>query len=124
MDLICPVCGEPWEHDSLHEEAGARFTEAKGFDYKELMRREPDSDKRQRMYDPFWKAVSSEFRTKGCRALEKGFGPQSHCQPGASDDGTRDKTFNLTRTEAASALYDMLGDDMDGAASMLDEMGF
>jgi len=27
MDIICPKCGEPWEHDMLHE-AGLPYEEA------------------------------------------------------------------------------------------------
>ncbi len=27
MDIICPICGEPWEHDMLHE-SGLPYEEA------------------------------------------------------------------------------------------------
>jgi hypothetical protein len=32
--------------------------------------------------------------------------------------------FGLTKAEAASAMYDLLGDDIDGAAAMLDDLNW
>lgn len=125
MDLYCSKCGEPWEFDSLHEEAQARY----GIPYH-LPNPDPfyagpkeknpeyDEDAYQRVY----KVVSSEFRSKGCVALNTAFST-SECAP-EGDNAERDRTFGLTRSEAAGALYDILGDDMDGAAAMLEDMGF
>lgn len=89
MDLYCCKCGEPVEHDMLHDVA-----KATGNTYAE---------------------VASDYRVNGCTALG-----MTHNRP--RED--RDEVFNLTPQEASAALYDMLGDDMDGAAAMMEDMGF
>lgn len=113
MDIICRVCGEPWEHDCLHDVAGADFAKAEGMTYKEYMAIEPDSRVREAKYSPFYKNVLHAFQSEGCKALESEYGPQNHCVPKESK-----------RTAAASAMYDLLGDDMDGAASMLADLDY
>jgi hypothetical protein len=64
-----------------------------------------------------FKDVSREFRSKGCEALglPACAGPPSEAT---------DSTYGLRPQEAASALYDLLGDDVDGAAAMLEDMGY
>lgn len=84
MDLYCGTCGEPWDNDSLHEEAAER-----GSDYR---------------------TVAADFRMAGCNALSTAFGPQ-FCGPRDTE-----------RAAVASAMYDLLGDDMDGAAAMMDDL--
>jgi hypothetical protein len=59
--------------------------------------------------------VAADFRVRGCEAIES-----SHSKASTETD----KGFGLTRQEAAGALYDLLGDDMDGAAAMLEYMVF
>jgi hypothetical protein len=93
MDIYCSHCGEPWDNDSLHDEA-----EASGRSYTEVAR---------------------NFRIDGCPALAVAYGA-SCSTPSTSTD----RTFGLTRQEASAALYDLLGDDMDGAAAMMEDMGF
>jgi hypothetical protein len=83
MDLICPRCTEPWDFDSLHEEA----------------------DESDRTYAQ----VAADFRTRGCLALETAFGAME-CKP-----------VNNLRSMVADAMYDLLGDDMDGAAAMMED---
>lgn len=53
MDLFCKRCGEPWDNDSLHEEAALSG----------------------RTYDQ----VAADFRARGCQALTE-FGPL-RCEP-------------------------------------------
>lgn len=60
--------------------------------------------------------VAADFRSRGCAAL--GWGSCS--EPSEETD----RHYGLRPQDAASALYDLLGDDMDGAASMLEDMGF
>lgn len=50
--------------------------------------------------------VTRDFAVRGCEAL----GDTHNMKDGAS-----------WRGEAASALYDLMGDDMDGVASMLED---
>lgn len=109
MDLYCARCGEPWDMDSLHEEAGERY----GVPYYAN-----DADRRAYRTNPAWsegayskvyRQVSEEFRAHGCSALRT-FG--ANCEPAASE-----------RASAAGAMYDLLGDDLDGAASMLADLG-
>lgn len=51
--------------------------------------------------------VSRQFRAQGCKALG------SRCNP----------TPDRDTAAAASAMYELLGDDLDGAAAMLEDMG-
>lgn len=86
MDLPCVKCGEPWDNDSLHEEAS-------------------ESDRT-------YTAVARDFAIRGCAALETAFGP-STCVPNRS-----------LRTEVASAMFDLMGDDTDGVASMMSDFEY
>lgn len=131
MDLYCPICGESWDFDTLHEEAGLRYgipyylEGVTGYDFegpqKKIQNPSYNSDEYQKVY----KQVSAEFRMEGCRALKlfNGTDKPEWCKKETAD-ADRDRTFGLTRSEASAALYDLLGDDMDGAAAMLDDMGF
>ncbi len=53
--------------------------------------------------------VAANFRAKGCEALTV-YGNGEPCVPTGS-----------YRAAAMDALYDLLGDDMDGAASMMED---
>lgn len=121
MDVYCPRCGEPWDFDSLHDEAQARygvpFYVQSGDRYAIDRTPNPayDSDAYSKVYD----LVRKEFQAQGCEAMREAFG--AHCSEPSTDT---DSTFGLTRQEASAALYDLLGDDMDGAAAMLDDLHF
>lgn len=116
MDIYCPTCGEPWEMDSLHEEAQDRY----GIEYHLY---EPfDSSYQSKKMNPEWNAddyhkvyeqVRSEFQSQGCKAL-KSFGEMDYCKPPESESAKDRAMF-------AAAAYDILGDDLDGAAAMLDD---
>lgn len=104
MDIICPTCREPWENDSLHEEADAR-------------KKRKRSNERQGAtftlgvtYDE----VAADFGKRGCKALVNGFGPQPSCTPKAGDQGARD---------TLALLYETVGDDMDAAADEIESLG-
>jgi hypothetical protein len=55
-----------------------------------------------------------QFQQLGCGAFEV---PPVECQAVTPEAGSPMDT----RAQAAGAMYDLLGDDMDGAASMLDD---
>lgn len=66
--------------------------------------------------DSTYEKVSADFRSRGCVAF--GWG-------GCSTPSTEvDAHYGLPPQVAAGALYDLLGDDLDGAAAMLEDMGF
>lgn len=52
--------------------------------------------------------VAGEFRAKGCGAL---WGIGARCNP------------ETTARPEVSVMYELLGDDMDGAAAMFDDLG-
>lgn len=83
MDLPCPKCLEPWDNDSLHEEA-----EASG-----------------RTYDQ----VAADFRKQGCHALNAAFGPMDPCESATSADGDAARELYALLgddMDAASAMWD------------------
>lgn len=81
MDLLCPICLEPWDNDTFHEVA-----------------QETDST---------YQAVTTRFRRSGCGAL------------GTTHGDHRD----AARSQAVETIYGLLGDDMDGAASLIEDFG-
>jgi hypothetical protein len=101
MDLRCPQCGEPWDHDTLHDEAGARYAQKHDCAYVDDHRAGSNA-----RYELIFKTVSADFRTRGCPAIES---------YGARCSNER------TAHPAIGALYEMLGDDIDGAAAMFDD---
>lgn len=101
MDIYCPICAEPWDNDSLHDVAD------------ENKRIAPAPHTVGAMVAPVpttYAGVATDFRKRGCKALESAFGPQSHCKP-------------TPRAATAAAIYELMGDDMDGAAVMFDDAG-
>lgn len=62
-----------------------------------------------------YQKVLRAFQLKGCEAVGLS------CSTPSTET---DRTFGLTRQDAAGALYDLLGDDADGAAAMLEDMGW
>lgn len=87
MDIYCPICTEPFDHDELHAVASE--------------------------IDSTYAKVAADFRQRGCHAFEEAYGPQRHCQPASPET-----------TTLIAEVYDILGDDMDGAASMLEDAQF
>ena len=65
-----------------------------------------------------YEAVSARFRTEGCKALGT-----SHNVISADNDPEEADRRQLGAM-VADAMYDALGDDLDGAAAMLEDFGF
>jgi hypothetical protein len=103
MDNYCPKCGEPWDIDSLHEEVLVKMQDSGIVAGTKTG------------YEKLFDAVRKDFYRRGCPAAG------GRC---SEPDTTTDNTFGLTRAEASSSLMEMLGDDIDGVASMLDDMRF
>jgi hypothetical protein len=87
MDIYCPICGEPFDIDSLHDavEEGIATN---------------------------FSSALEKFKEKGCNLW--GY---LHCTTGVE---------GKERAEISSALFDILGDDVDGIAAMMEdyEMGY
>jgi hypothetical protein len=119
MDIYCPKCGEPTDMDSLHDEAqsqyGTPYYVPASDPYASRLEREQNPAYDPEAYGVIYKAVREKFQRVGCEALG-----MKHSEPRSDTD----RTFGLRPQEAAAALYELLGDDMDGAAAMLDDMGY
>lgn len=108
MDVICPRCGEPWDFDTLHEETEARFDER----HPDFRHQDPATKLAMRAeYERIFSDVAGEFRSAGCIALRSVRGTDEPCVKSRS-----------MRTAMAVAVYEACGDDMDGAASMLEDI--
>jgi len=110
MDIICRRCGEPWDMDSLHEETQARLHGAYDPDGRSGVTGESP------VYRDRYATVSEEFRRIGCDAFRTAFG--SHC---TDHDDLPPEGAELATM--AGTIYDLLGEDMDGAAAMLEDLG-
>lgn len=96
MDVYCVKCGEPWDIDSLHEEAEVR----------------------QQMGHPqaTFAVVRDDFYSLGCVALQTAFGTlECEQQDSLGADG------RLSESAAMGVLAGLLGDDIDGVASMMED---
>ena len=101
MDIRCPICGEPWDADCIHEEVSYRNPNATGYG--------DDGKYHQELYDIYYKPVLAEFRKNGCEAL-------------TSFGGTHNGTIRgKNAAKLSSMLFDVLGDDIDGIASELED---
>ena len=105
MDITCPRCSEPWDMDTLHDAIEAKHPDKPW--------QGGNGTYSETAYDPYYKAMSSEFRAKGCGVAFADFMGQPPTPCSRVDDD---------RTQAARVLYDLLGDDLDGAAAMLEDL--
>lgn len=103
MDIKCPKCAEPWDMYSLHDVCEQRYEEKHGIVQKEDWAR--DRDGTNKRYEPIYEAVAAEFRVKGCEVFD------------CSHNGN-------TAHPGIAEIYELLGDDMDGAASLLDDADY
>jgi hypothetical protein len=89
--LICPVCGEEYDLDDLHAEVAER---------------------RHKGLQESFTAVLRQFQRQGCSvALQASQGPLD-CRTDAS-------TAELAGM--AQAIYELLGDDVDGAINEIED---
>lgn len=84
--------------DCLHDEVTERFAgspQMRAYD-------ESGSPKDQKLYEPMYREVKADFMRVGCEAIG-----------GYCTSTRRDPTM--------SAIYEIMGDDLDGAASMIED---
>lgn len=135
MGIYCPTCGEPWEMDSLHEEVKFRYpgepwvTEEKPEgvpDYK-VWYRSPEQyhwkpieerpsagwHNQQEYENRYYNEIRLDFYGRGCKAMTWIGGNKDYCKPKAGG-----------KALLASAAYDIMGDDLDGAAAMMEDYAY
>lgn len=96
MDIYCSKCAEPWDNDCIHDEVEARR----------------DNGDNEATY----KRVAREFQVKGCMALATAYGlAEGDCEAAPKNDAA------FMRALIASAAYEINGDDIDGAASTMED---
>ena len=105
MDVTCPTCGEPYDPDHLREDE-AVFWDLAPAELSALLQRGafsgPDDPARQAAAREGWQfATDSLFSVLRCPSCPKPDAPQPH---GAAD-----------RREKAKLVWEMLGNDEDGA---------
>lgn len=105
MDVRCSRCGEPWDLDTLHDEVHARRPD---LDYNRRGRPGyASAEEYAEQYPAAYDAVREDFTRRGCAALTRSQG-SADCEPSP-------------RGQTAAMVYDLLGDDFDGAAAMLED---
>jgi hypothetical protein len=124
VDIYCTRCGEPWDIATFHEVIDEQHADAIA-DLREThygvrtadevygRNGHPDrwtsvkSQAYQADYERlFWKPMLDRFHSEGCAAT--GWCPP--CEP-----------RRTARSMAASALYEIMGDDVDGIAAILED---
>lgn len=101
MDIRCPVCAEPWDTDCLHEEITARWPDAP-------WRTGGRTD--QSAYDTYYTKVRQDFARRGCEAIE------------SYGTGHNLNTMNSPAAARSATLFAVLGDDVDGIASLTHDL--
>lgn len=93
-DLICPICGDECDLDMLHEEVAIRAQEGVTATFTDVVR---------------------QFQQKGCgealRATQSALGPIS----------CRRMPETSALADTARAMYELLGDDIDGAINEIED---
>jgi hypothetical protein len=92
VDLLCPKCGEPWDNDELHYVEVEELNDCLS------------SHNLPTVEEASYKDASKLFRMFGCEVF-----------------GCSHSTPDSDAAMLASMTYDLMGDDMDGAASMFDD---
>src|SRR5688572_18485078 len=109
-DMYCSRCREPWDMDCLHDEVKHRnpdnpwFTKEKpeGFTWEDNgLWYNPE------VYQEYYQPIQKEFRTKGCAALTS---YTNGCYAPA------------TYADDIGAVYEIMGDDLDGAIGFMEDM--
>ena len=100
MDIYCPLCGEPWDLDSIHGEISRRYP---GKPWRDIQ-----GEFLKDVYSKKYNEVRDELYTQGCKAL----------------GGICSKEKDEVRAGLTSALIDILGDDIGGIAAELEDAEF
>ena len=118
MDMHCRICGEPWDMDTLHDAIKFKMGDGllKSITYPDgASTSSKEYVEYREMYDSYYSQMRSEFYSQGCKALY-GYNAD-HCEPEIPKEGSN----KISRSAAMGALIDILGDDLEGIASMMDD---
>lgn len=99
MDIKCRKCGEPWDMDTIHEEIAERFP------HDVLLKASKDDQEYAKLYE----LVRIDFFNRGCAAFLG-----AKCNPDSVNENK----------ELWETAYAEFGDDLDGIASIMDDMGY
>lgn len=111
MDIYCTRCGEAWDMDCLHDEIDLRGKQGllkvpaapASYDWGD-----PGYQRYREAYEKCYATVREDFLTRGCVALTT-YG-MAQCEKRESNT-----------TAAMSAMAELMGDDLDGVAAMMDD---
>jgi len=119
MDVYCRICGEPWDMECIHDEIKDRILQGalKPLPDHANYRPGPQYDEYRQVYDSYYQQVRGEFYRSGCKAFWAFRGALAGDTP--SWCVKREETRGTTM--AMSALIGVMGDDLDGIASMMDD---
>lgn len=111
--MLCRICGEQWDLDSFHEalyEIYPGEVEALREEFGGKEQTWKHTNGFQKAYEGrYFNPLIANFRKRGCRALD----------PSATYCVADENVSN--RTALVEAVYDVMGDDVDGAQSMLED---
>lgn len=119
MDVHCRFCREPWEHDTIHEEVAER----KRIIIDEMP---PGARRERRLAAQTYNLVYEEFRRFGCGAFVAfaSGGVASRADDRAQlERCPRAVDSDAGRDPAIGVIQDLLGDDVDGAMSLIEDFG-
>lgn len=117
MDIYCPLCREPWDNDTIHDKTKELYEPEFGLAPWETLEKTPTSytwlNSRgnytdQKLYEPYYYRVLNDFKRRGCIVLD---GNGKWCR----------EHRNAKGTDVVRLAYDIMGDDMDGAMSMIED---
>lgn len=96
--MRCPICLEPWETDTLHDMIAEAHPDKPWYD--------KDRNYNDKLYSKFFKEAHTEFQKKGCEYF-----------------GTSHGDINPSAEQKAivAIAYEIMGDDVDGIESALDD---
>ena len=127
MDIYCPVCAEPWENDFFHElepmsyEQATRMFREKGCGILiELHQRAMEIEGLTKEEVLNLEIPADEEEKYRCSIREI----PENCESLATNAEKKEVEVRKTRAAASAALMDIMGDDMDGIASELEDFEY
>jgi hypothetical protein len=101
MDIKCPKCGEAWDIDSLHDFIEEQFPSKPWYD--------TNGKYDQKEYGRIFDNTYANFRLVGCNAL--------NAKHYYGEDGKQ------KANPAIGMILDLMGEDVDAAASLIEDFG-